>query len=75
VIRRIGVRPIQEYQDVVDACYYLTAGEVVLISVMRGLEVLEVEVTPSVRSEREDTPRSPAAAAPEPAGADAPAGE
>lgn len=54
VIRSIGDRSIQEYQDVVDACYYLTAGERVPISVMRGLEDLKVDVIPSIRSEREN---------------------
>jgi serine protease DegQ len=54
VIRSIGIRPIEEYQDVVDACYYLTAGDAVSISVMRGLEDLKVDVIPSVRSEREN---------------------
>ena len=59
VIRSIGGRRVQEYQDVVDACYYLTAGETVPIRVMRGLEDLEVEVVPSLRSERADAPVSP----------------
>ena len=53
VIRSIGKRPIQEYQDVVDACYYLTAGEAVSFAVMRGLNDLTVNVVPSIRSERD----------------------
>jgi S1-C subfamily serine protease len=53
VIRSIGIRPIEEYQDVVDACYYLTAGESVPFKVMRGLGDLTVQVIPSLRSERE----------------------
>jgi S1-C subfamily serine protease len=55
VIRSIGTRPIQEYQDVVDACYYLIAGESISVKVMRGLEDLMVDVVPSLRSERDET--------------------
>ena len=49
VIRSIGGRSIQQYQDVVDACYYLTAGESVKVEVMRGLGDVTVDVVPSVR--------------------------
>lgn len=52
VIRRIGNRLVEEYQDVVDACYYLTAGESVEIKVMRGLADVTVQVVPSVLAER-----------------------
>ncbi|MFT4550983.1 MAG: hypothetical protein ACI9MB_004964, partial [Verrucomicrobiales bacterium] len=38
--------------DVVDACYYLTAGESVEIKVMRGLADVTVQVVPSVLAER-----------------------
>jgi len=48
VIRQIGRRTIREYQDVVDACYYLTAEESVTITVMRGLEDLKFDVTPAL---------------------------
>jgi len=60
VIRSIGRRQIQEYQDVVDACYYLTAGEAVPFRVMRGLEDIEVEVIPSIRAERSELQVAPA---------------
>ncbi len=53
VIRSIGGRTVQEYQDVVDACYYLTAGEPVKVEVMRGLGDVTVKVVPSVREDRE----------------------
>ena len=59
VIRRIGRRPIREYQDVVDACYYLTAEEPVSITVMRGLEDLKVEVIPAIATGQE-SPKLPA---------------
>ena len=53
VIRSIGGRSVEEYQDVVDACYYLTAGESVAVTVMRGLGDVTVRVVPSLREDRE----------------------
>ena len=59
VIRSIGDRPIEQYQDVVDACYYLTAGESVKVKVMRGLQDVSVDVVPTIRSERESGRTAP----------------
>lgn len=54
VIRQIGKTPIRDCQDVSDACYYLTAGEPVSITILRDLEDLILEITPSHIEEPEE---------------------
>ena len=51
VIWSIGGRRVNEYQEVIDSCYYLTAEEAVPFTVMLGLEDLTVSVVPSIRKE------------------------
>jgi S1-C subfamily serine protease len=46
VIMRIDDRHIRHYQDVVDKCYYLTAGREVEIDVLRGTGSVSAKVTP-----------------------------
>jgi S1-C subfamily serine protease len=49
VILSIGGRKVEDYQDVIDACYALTAGEGVEFHVLRGLDDFKADVTPVVR--------------------------
>ena len=48
VILSIGSQPVREYAEVVDAFYYLIAGETKKFRVLRGTEVMEFDVTPEV---------------------------
>ena len=49
VILSIDGRSVTDYQDVIDSCYVLTANEPVELGLLRGLDVLEVELTPVPR--------------------------
>lgn len=51
VIVSIGGRKVGDYQDVIDACYSLTAGVEVPIVVLRGLEDLTLNAVPALRDE------------------------
>ena len=51
VILRVGDRAVAHYQDVVDRCYYLTAGEPVEIGVLRGQADRFLTLTPKAVSE------------------------
>ena len=53
VILSIGGRSIRGYQDVVDNCYYLTAGEETIFQVLRGQDDVVLKLTP-VTVSRED---------------------
>ena len=46
VIRKIGDREISEYQDVVDAFYYLTTGVLTEMEILRGMDILKLEFLP-----------------------------
>lgn len=48
VILSIGDRPVKEYAEVVDAFFYLVAGEAKKFRVLRGTKVMEFDVTPEV---------------------------
>ena len=48
VLLSIGQQPVKEYAEVVDAFYYLVAGESKRFKVLRGTEVKEFDVTPEV---------------------------
>ena len=48
VILSIGGLPVSEYAEVVDAFYYLIAGEKKKFKVLRGTEIKEFEVIPEV---------------------------
>lgn len=48
VILSIGDRQVREYAEVVDAFYYLIAGEPKKFKVLRGAEIKEFNVTPEV---------------------------
>lgn len=48
VILTIGGRKVDEYAHVVDAFYYLIAGETKKFKVLRGAKVMEFDVTPEV---------------------------
>jgi S1-C subfamily serine protease len=54
VIVSIGGRKVSDYQDVIDACYILTAGVEVPIVVLRGLEDLTLKAIPALRDEQEE---------------------
>ncbi len=56
IVCRIGERKVREYQDVVDACFYLTAGESVNFDVLRGLREVRVMVVPIALAERPEVP-------------------
>jgi serine protease DegQ len=47
IIHTIGDRKVRDYQDVVDACYYLTPGDEVVFKVLRGLDDMDLRVTPA----------------------------
>jgi len=47
IIQAIGDRKVRDYQDVVDACYYLTHGDEVVFKVLRGLEDVNLRLTPA----------------------------
>ncbi|MEZ5300066.1 MAG: S1C family serine protease [Verrucomicrobiales bacterium] len=47
VIKSIAGRAVRSYQDVVDACYYLTPGDPAPIALLRGLEDAEASITPA----------------------------
>lgn len=49
VILRVGMRGVREYQDVVDAMYFLRPGEPTELEILRGLEKLTVKVVPKVK--------------------------
>lgn len=51
VIVRIGDRSMQDYQDVVDRCYYLRAGEDIDIAVLRGKSDRTLTLKPKAVSE------------------------
>lgn len=46
VLLRVGARQVSDYAEVVDAFYYLVAGERAPVRVLRGVKVLDVEVVP-----------------------------
>lgn len=46
ILLTIGGREIHEYADAVNAFYYLRAGQKTLVKVLRGTELLEIEVIP-----------------------------
>lgn len=48
VILSIGKQSVSEYAEVVDAFYYLVAGESKKFRVLRGTEIKEFDVTPEV---------------------------
>lgn len=48
VILSIGEQPVKEYAQVVDAFFYLIAGEAKKFRVLRGTKVMEFDVTPEV---------------------------
>ena len=48
VILSIGGQPVKEYAEVVDAFFYLIAGESKKFRVLRGAKVIEFDVTPEV---------------------------
>ncbi|MEZ5326490.1 MAG: S1C family serine protease [Verrucomicrobiales bacterium] len=51
VILRIGDRLVRDYQDVVDRCYYLTAGQDVEIAVLRNQTDRTLTLKPKAVSE------------------------
>lgn len=51
VIVRIGNRPMQDYQVVVDRCYYLRAGEDIDIGALRGKNDRTLTLKPKAVSE------------------------
>lgn len=50
IIQSIGDRKVRDYQDVVDACYYLTHGDEIMFKVLRGLDDVEVRLTPAAKT-------------------------
>lgn len=48
IILSIGGQQVKEYAEVVDAFFYLVAGESKKFSVLRGTKVMEFDVTPEV---------------------------
>jgi len=46
VLLQVGAYLVSEYAEAVNACYYLVAGRPVKVRVLRGTEVLEVELVP-----------------------------
>ncbi len=49
IIISIGGRKMGDYQDVIDACYALTAGIEATFVVLRGLDDLSIKVMPTLR--------------------------
>ena len=43
---QVGVRKVSDYAEAVDAFYYLVAGEIAPVRVLRGVKVLDVELVP-----------------------------
>ncbi|MEM9481105.1 MAG: S1C family serine protease [Verrucomicrobiota bacterium] len=56
VLLKIGDRSISSYQDVVDACSYLNAGEEVDFEILRGVNVITLTVTPGFRTGSTEAP-------------------
>ncbi|MBK1792538.1 S1C family serine protease [Persicirhabdus sediminis] len=48
VIISVGDRQTSDYADVVDAFYYLVSGEAVKFKVLRGTQLVELDVTPEL---------------------------
>lgn len=48
VLQHVGARPISDYSDAVNAFFYLSPGQPVKIRFLRGVEPLEVALTPVV---------------------------
>ena len=46
VLLQVGSRKVSDYAEVVDAFYYLVAGEGAVVRVLRGVKVLDVKVVP-----------------------------
>ncbi len=53
VILQIGNHDVAEYAEVVDAFYYLVAGQTQKFKILRGTEIKEFDVTPEVNPGRE----------------------
>jgi len=52
VVLRIGERKVLNYSEVVDAFFYLIAGESKVLKVLRGTEVKDISVTPEASPKR-----------------------
>ncbi len=48
ILVSIAGRPINEYADAVNAFFYLRSGQKALVKVLRGTELLELEVIPEI---------------------------
>jgi len=49
LILSIGNRRVSAYSEVVDAFFYLIAGESQIFKVLRGVEIKEIKITPEAR--------------------------
>lgn len=56
IIQSIGTMPVTSSEDVIDASYFLTAGEPAMVKIIRDGQAMEIPVTPKMRPGTPATP-------------------